>query len=149
MSKLVKKWWFWVIVIIVLALIIGSQKEKDKATSPYISKYEWSISDTQTFNTSYDNGDNETLEYVMLEVENKDKDLQAGEYNVKITGDNSSTFLLNVTDKTYTDLNNLPVPDVIVNGSENKSIKLEKGNYLYIVKGSTGNGSGKVILEKK
>ena len=146
MNKIYKKWWFWVIVILVIGVIAGGQAKKNNNSSPYITKYEWNLADTKTFEMDFD-GETVTTPYVLLEVENKDGDLQAGEYNVK-SNDSKSTFLLNITDKTFADLNNLPYPDEMIQGSE-KTIKLEKGQYLYIVKGTTGSESGKIILEKK
>ena len=151
MKNIIKKWWFWIIVILIIGAIAGGQNKKTetkKDNSPYITKFEWNIDNASTFDLKYNNGDIEKTYYYLLEVENKEGDLQAGEYIVKPVNNDKSTFLLNITDKTYEDLNDLPIEDVMVQENE-ETIKLEKGQYLYIVKGSTGTNAGKITLEKK
>lgn len=152
MKDIYKKWWFWVIVVVLLGLIIGGQNKRNSQNSPYINKYEWSLNDVKTTEIVYDNGDIENVSYVVLGVENKDKDLQAGEYTVKTAGDNNSTFIIYVTDKFYEDAKDLPEPYTdMIQGYNNSTvdIKLNKGQYIYLVKSSTGSENGKVILEKK
>ena len=148
MSKLVKKWWFWLIVVLVAAILFCSPRPKEESNnSPYISKYEWNMNNTQTYEADFDL-DKETLHYVLLEIENKEGDLQAGEYKVRTDGSNNSTFLINVTDKKYDDLNELPL-DIMVQDNSPETIKVDKGQYVYIVKGTTGTDNGKVFLEKQ
>lgn len=152
MKKLVKKWWFWVIVILLIGGIAGSQSKKQEVNnSPYISKYEWNINETKTYDMKYGTGDVEQVHYVLFGVENKDGDLQAGEYKVWTNNVDKSVFLLTVVDKEYNDLMELPVQDLMIPEFEKTedTIKLEKGQYLYIEKGSTGSDAGKVYLEKK
>ena len=148
MSKLVKKWWFWLIVVLVAVILFCSPRPKEESNnSPYISRYEWNMSNTQTYEADFDL-DKETLHYVVLEVETKENDLQAGEYKVRTDGSDKSTFLINVTDKKYDDLNELPL-DIMVQDNSPETIKVEKGQYVYIVKGTTGTDNGKVFLEKQ
>lgn len=154
MKDIYKKWWFWVIVIIILGAIIGGQNKKtetkEENNSPYITKYEWNISDTKTFDFTYSNGDTEQMRYVVLGVENKDKDLQVGEYNIKTDGVDKSSFIIYVTDKYYENANDLPEPYTdMVQDTNSSVVKLEKGQYLYLVKASTGSDNGKVFVEKK
>lgn len=148
MSNLIKKWWFWLIVVLIAAILFCSLRPKEESNnSPYISKYEWNMSNTQTYEADFDL-DKETLHYVLLEVETKEGDLQAGEYKVRTDGSDKSTFLINVTDKKYDDLNELPL-DIMVQDNSPETIKVEKGQYVYIVKGTTGTDNGKVFLEKQ
>lgn len=152
MKDIYKKWWFWVIVVVLLGLIIGGQNKRNSQNSPYINKYEWSLNDVKTTEIVYDNGDIENVSYVVLGVENKDKDLQAGEYTVKTAGDNNATFIIYVADRYYEDAKDLPEPYTdMVQGYNNSTaeIKANKGQYIYLVKGSAGSDNGKVILEKK
>ena len=152
MKDIYKKWWFWVIVVVLLGLIIGGQNKRNSQNSPYINKYEWSLNDVKTTEMVYDNGDIENVSYVVLGVENKDKDLQAGEYTIKTAGDSNATFIIYVTDTYYEDAKDLPEPYTdMVQGYNNSTaeIKANKGQYIYLVKGSTGSDNGKVILEKK
>lgn len=154
MKDIYKKWWFWVIILAIIGLIAGGQQKRNQETnnSPYISKYEWTQTDAKYSEIMYDTGEIESMPYVVLGCENKDKDLQAGEYEVRTSGDNAATFIIYVTDKYYDDAKDLPEPYTdMVQGFNNSTadIKLNKGQYIYFVKGSTGSDDAKVIIEKK
>lgn len=152
MKDIYKKWWFWVIILVIIGLIAGGQQKKQANNSPYITNYEWTQTDAKYSEMMYDTGEIESMPYVVLGCENKDKDLQAGEYTVRTSGDDKATFVIYVTDKYYEDAKDLPEPYTdMVQGFNNNTvdIKLNKGQYIYFVKGSTGSNAAKVIIEKK
>ena len=148
MKDIIKKWWFWLIVIVVIGIIVGSQNKK--ADSPYIDKYEWNNDNTYIHYAEYENGSSMPIHYVILEVENKEGDLQAGTYKV-IAPKEESVFLLTKTDKKFENIEELPAYDLMLPNLDKteETITLEKGQYLYIEKSSTGNNTGTITLEKK
>lgn len=155
MKDIYKKWWFWLIILVIIGLIAGGQQkrqEKEANNSPYITKYEWTQNDVKYSEIMYDNGETEYPAYVVLGCENKDKDLQAGEYTIRTSGDDKATFIIYITDEFYEDAKDLPEPYTdMVQGFNNSTadVKLNKGQYIYLVKGSTGSDNGKVVIERK
>ena len=150
MKNLIKKWWFWLIVVIVLVIIVGGQNKKTESNSPYINKYEWNNENSSIHYVEYENGTTMPVHYVVLGVENKDGDLQAGEYKVRVPKE-ESIFLLTKADKEYKNIEELPAYDIMLPDLDKteETITLEKGQYLYIEKSSTGNNTGTLTLEKK
>lgn len=150
MKNVIKKWWFWLIVILVIGVIVGSQGRKAENKSPYVTKYEWNNENSYVHYAEFDNGSTIPVHYVILEVENKEGDLQAGEYKVKAPKE-ESIFLLTKTDKKYENFEELPAYDIMLPNLDKTedTITLEKGQYLYIEKNSTGNNTGTITLEKK
>lgn len=155
MKEIYKKWYFWLIIIVIIIVIANNQTKKnetkeDSNSSPYSTKYEWKNEDVKSSEIIYDNGDIETVSYIVLPIESKEKDLQSGTYEFKTSEDDKATFIIYITDKLYEDAADLPEPyTAMIQGSKSTELKLEKGQYLYIVKGSTGTGNGKIIIEKK
>lgn len=151
MSKIYKRWWFWLIIVLVIAFIGSRQGMKQKeSSSPYISSYEWNLEDAKTSYLESDLGGSDPYKYVVLGVENKDKDLQAGEYTIKTNSNTKATFMIYIVDTYYKDAKDLPEPYAdMVQGwdSSTATIKLNKGQYLYLVQST--NGEGKVFVEKK
>lgn len=139
MKQIYKKWWFWLIIILILGGI-GSTMKVEPETK-YISKYEWNLNDTKT---------EEDSKYVVLSVENEDGDLESGEYTIKTNDNNKASFVIIITDKYYESIKEIPgTYDGMVQGFDNSeyTATLNKGNYLYLIQGT--NGQGKVIVTKK
>lgn len=146
MKKTYKKWWFWIIVVLILGSIAGGKYNNSK----YKTKYEWNLKDTRTSEIEFDNGDIETFKYVVLGVENQETDLETGEYIVKTNDNSQASFMIYVTNEFYEDVSGLPEPYLgIVQGFDNSelTVKLEKGQYMYLLQNS--NGQGKVYINKK
>ena len=146
MKEIYKKWWFWIIMVLIVGSIAGGKYNK----SIYKTKYEWNLKDTKTSETKYDNGDIETFKYVVLGVENQVNDLESGEYIIKTNDNSQASFIVYITNEFYKDISNLPEPYLgMVQGFDKSSleIKLEKGQYIYLLQNS--NGQGKALVEKK
>ena len=146
MKEIYKKWWFWAIVVLIVGSIAGGKYNK----SIYKTKYEWNLKDTKTSEIKYDNGTTETFKYIVLGVENQEADLETGEYIIKTNDNSQASFIVYVTDEFYEDVSNLPEPYFgIIQGFDNSelTVKLEKGQYLYLLQNS--NGQGKALIEKK
>lgn len=154
MKKYYQKWWFWLIAALLILGIIGGAMEKTEETNveveKYISKYEWNLKDTKIGEAKYDDGTSEDYKYVVLGVENKDGDLEAGEYIIKTNDNSKASFMIYITDQYYEKDSDIPnTYDGMVQGFDKSeySAKLTKGQYLYLVQNS--NGQGKVIVTKK
>lgn len=135
--KIYKKWWFWVIIVLVVVAILGGNKTETK----YKTSYQW---DYKTAIVEED------YKYIILGVENQDNDLEAGEYNIKTNDNSQASFMIYITDKVYEKTTDIPEPYFgMVQGFDKSelNVKLEKGQYLYIIQNP--NGQGKVYVEKK
>ena len=80
----------------------------------------------------------------------EEADLETGEYIIKTNDNSQASFIVYVTDEFYEDVSNLPEPYFgIIQGFDNSelTVKLEKGQYLYLLQNS--NGQGKALIEKK
>ena len=146
MKEIYKKWWFWVIVVLIVGAMIGGTHNK----VIYRTKYEWNLKDTKISEIKFDNADIEKFKYVVLGVENKESDLESGEYIVKTNDNSQASFIIYVTNKFYEDTSTLPEPYLgIVQGFDNSelTVELEKGQYLYLLQNP--NGQGKVYVNKK
>ena len=146
-KKLYQKWWFWVIVAVLIVFgIIGiimenSEKVSTEMKTDYISKYEWKLKDTKTEDLN---------KYVVLEVENKNGDLESGDYIIKTNDNPKASFTIIVTDQYYEKIADIPgTYDGMVQGFDESEyeVNLSKGQYLYLIQGT--NGQGKVIVTKK
>lgn len=146
MKKFYQKWWFWTIIVVLLVagIIGGTMEETEKTNSNqthYKTKYEWDLKDAKT---------NNDYKYVVLGIENKDGDLESGEYLIKTNDNSKASFVIYITDQYYE--SDLEIPntyDGMVQGFDKSeyTATLEKGQYLYLVQHS--NGQGKVIVTKK
>lgn len=146
MKKITKKWWFWALVIL-LVMGFGASLKKDK----YITKYEWKDKDTKTDTVEFDDGSKEEYKYIVLGVENKDKDLESGEYIIKTKDSKKASFMIYVTNEYYENAEDIPDTytfDMVQGyGVEETTVKLEKGQYLFLLQNY--NGEGKVTVNKK
>lgn len=148
-SKFYEKWWFWIIIVVILVAILGggSMETKNVSTNTetsqtqYKNNYEWNLKDTKT---------NNDYKYVVLGVENENGDLESGEYLIKTNNNSKASFVIYVTDQYYEKDTDIPDDyDGMVQGFDKSecSVNLIKGQYLYLIQNS--NGQGKVIVTKK
>ena len=144
MKNIIKKWWFWLIIILILGSIIGGINKDNinvKESNIYNSKYEWNYKDAKT---------EELNKFVVLGIENQNGDLEAGEYTIKTNNNKEASFTIIITNQYYEKISEIPgTYDGIVQGFDNSeySTKLIKGQYLYLIQAS--NGQGKAIVTKK
>lgn len=144
MKNIIKKWWFWLIIILILGSIIGGINKDNinvKESNIYNSKYEWNYKDAKT---------EELNKFVVLGIENQNGDLEAGEYTIKTNNNKEASFTIIITNQYYEKISEIPgTYDGIVQGFDNSeySTKLIKGQYMYLIQAS--NGQGKAIVTKK
>lgn len=161
-NEFYRKKWFWILMSFILILAcIGGIQEKTKETNKqedtqfidnfkYIMKYQWNIKDAKDGIMVFDDGTKEEYKYVILGVENVEGDLQSGEYVIKTNDNPKASFVVYVVDKYYD--SDLDIPNAyegIVQGFNHSEItvKLNKGQYLYLVQHY--NGQGLVYVNKK
>lgn len=147
-KMILDKPWVWIILVIFI-IIIGVNMNRTK-TNKYITKYEWNLKDCKNSEMKFDNEDIKEFKFVVLGVENKDKDLESGEYIIKTNDNSKASFVIYITNEYYEKISDLPEPYYgMVQGFDKSefNIKLEKGQYLYLLQNP--NGQGKLYVNKK
>lgn len=148
--KIYKKWWFWVGIILIIALIAPTTETKKEETMNYLTKYTWDLKDTKTDKVVFYNGEEE-YKYVVLGIENNNKDLKSGEYIFKTNDNSKASFMIYVTDEYYEKPSEIPEKYMyeMVQGFDNSEVtlNLKSGQYLYLCQNY--NGQGKIYVNAK
>lgn len=159
-----KKYWFWIIIGILFILgIIGVTMEKTEQietnqvktnevkSQSYITGYEWKLKDTKIGQATFNNGSTKNYKYIVLGVENQDNDLESGEYIIKTNDNSKASFMIYITNNYYENIEDISENyyEGMVQGFDKSeiSVKLKKGQYLYLCQNY--NGQGKVFVNKK
>lgn len=144
-----------IIVVILSIILLGSVLNKEKTSNEtiephYINQYVWNIKDVQHFEMDFDIM-KEQMNYVVLGCENKDGDLEAGNYEIRTNLEEGAGFNIYVTNNIYENPNDLDENENIglVSSFDDSRINanLKKGQYLYLIQ--TTQKKGKAIVEKQ
>lgn len=148
-KKIFKKWWFGVIIVLVIGFIFGP-KENIKGEN-YILSYTWNLKDTKIDTTiPFDDGTVEEYKYVVLGIENNQKDLKSGKYEISTNENPKATFMIYITNEYYEKPSEIPDTyefDMVQGFDSSKiTVQLEKGQFLYLCQNY--NGQGNISVKK-